>query len=223
MGIYTAGGGRQYKKLEIQDVHQKVNYTVGNTEYPCAIGRQYIDVSKHRECAISPPGHAEENVLVGASRLKRSLVGGCLRCRKPPHARLAVTRDSFRSSHLLHQRHGVKFAKREFACIERHSRADSCCQMSKVALVARTARPWASTRQRPRRACSILQFETYATSTSSGGTGRAATPSRRAITVTTDDGRIDWGDLSTGEKAARTTQQSFNFLLVAAGAAGTVL
>jgi mitochondrial import inner membrane translocase subunit TIM21 len=48
-------------------------------------------------------------------------------------------------------------------------------------------------------------------------------PSRRAITVTTDDGRHAWSDLSTGEKAARSTQQTFNFALVAAGLAGTCL
>jgi mitochondrial import inner membrane translocase subunit TIM21 len=48
-------------------------------------------------------------------------------------------------------------------------------------------------------------------------------PSRRAITVTTDDGRHAWSDLSTGEKAARSTQQTFNFALVAAGAAGCIL
>lgn len=52
-------------------------------------------------------------------------------------------------------------------------------------------------------------------STSSG-------PSRRAITVTTDDGRYNWKELSTGEKAARGTQQTFNFLLVSLGLVGTV-
>lgn len=46
--------------------------------------------------------------------------------------------------------------------------------------------------------------------------------SRRAITVTSDDGRYAWSELSTGEKAARTTQQSFNFLLVGAGVVATV-
>jgi mitochondrial import inner membrane translocase subunit TIM21 len=52
-------------------------------------------------------------------------------------------------------------------------------------------------------------------STSSG-------PSRRAVTVTTDDGRYSWNELSRGEKAARGTQQTFNFLLVSLGLAGTV-
>ena len=57
--------------------------------------------------------------------------------------------------------------------------------------------------------------------TSSSGTGSSGAQ-RRAITVTSDDGRYDWAELSTTEKAARTTQQSFNFLLVAFGAVGTV-
>ncbi|KAF1987442.1 TIM21-domain-containing protein [Aulographum hederae CBS 113979] len=41
--------------------------------------------------------------------------------------------------------------------------------------------------------------------------------SRKAVTVINDDGRVGWKDLSAGEKAARTTQQSFNLLLVLAG------
>ncbi|KAJ9614013.1 mitochondrial import inner membrane translocase subunit tim21 [Cladophialophora chaetospira] len=59
------------------------------------------------------------------------------------------------------------------------------------------------------------QIQSRSASTSSG-------PSRRAITVTTDDGRYDWKELSTGEKAARGTQQTFNFLLVSLGLVGTV-
>lgn len=58
----------------------------------------------------------------------------------------------------------------------------------------------------------------YATQTSTGN----QKPSRRAITVTSDDGRYHWSELSTGEKAARTTQQSFNFVFVTAGAVGVV-
>lgn len=45
---------------------------------------------------------------------------------------------------------------------------------------------------------------------------------RRAITVTSDDGRYDWSELSRGEKAARSTQQTFNFLLISGGAVLTV-
>ena len=60
----------------------------------------------------------------------------------------------------------------------------------------------------------------YATQSNLGSSSK--TSSRRAVTVTSDDGRYDWGELSTGEKAARTTQQTFNLLLVAAGLGGTV-
>ncbi|OCT48367.1 Mitochondrial import inner membrane translocase subunit tim21 [Cladophialophora carrionii] len=56
---------------------------------------------------------------------------------------------------------------------------------------------------------------TRSASTSSG-------PSRRAVTVTSDDGRYNWSELSTGEKAARGTQQTFNFLLVSLGLVGTI-
>lgn len=45
---------------------------------------------------------------------------------------------------------------------------------------------------------------------------------RQRVTVFNDDGRTAWGALSTGEKIARTTQQSFNFTLIAGGAAATV-
>jgi len=66
----------------------------------------------------------------------------------------------------------------------------------------------------------------YATQSSSGSHPKSPNHSSkhlgRAITVTSDDGRYRWDELSTGEKAARTTQQSFNFLLVSAGAVGTV-
>ncbi|RMD42479.1 hypothetical protein DV735_g2644, partial [Chaetothyriales sp. CBS 134920] len=41
--------------------------------------------------------------------------------------------------------------------------------------------------------------------------------------VTSDDGRYSWSELSTGEKAVRSTQQTINFLLVVAGVAGTCL
>jgi import inner membrane translocase subunit TIM21 len=54
-----------------------------------------------------------------------------------------------------------------------------------------------------------ILFRPYATNNT--------TPSRRAVTVTNDDGRVNWTDLSRPEKAARTAQQSFNFLVVAAG------
>lgn len=55
-----------------------------------------------------------------------------------------------------------------------------------------------------------------------GGLGGASGPTRKQITVVSDDGRVRWGDLSTREKAARTTQQSVNFVVVIAGVVMTV-
>ncbi|MCJ1302824.1 hypothetical protein MMC08_005629 [Hypocenomyce scalaris] len=59
----------------------------------------------------------------------------------------------------------------------------------------------------------------YATQNALGGT---AGPSRKQITVASDDGRVRWSDLSTREKAARTTQQTFNFGIILAGMVMTV-
>lgn len=59
----------------------------------------------------------------------------------------------------------------------------------------------------------------YATSATPGSNAK---PTRRSITVTSDDGRYHWSELSTGEKVARSTQQSWNFVFVTAGAVGTV-
>lgn len=57
-------------------------------------------------------------------------------------------------------------------------------------------------------------------------TGRSAsspaTPTRKQVTVVSDDGRVRWQDLSRREKAARTTQQTFNFGLVLSGVVLTV-
>ncbi|KAJ5725638.1 L-galactonate dehydratase [Penicillium malachiteum] len=53
----------------------------------------------------------------------------------------------------------------------------------------------------------------YATQSKSSST----TKKRRNITVLSDDGRYEWGELSGGEKFSRATQQSFNFLIVIAG------
>ncbi|KAF4555527.1 Mitochondrial import inner membrane translocase subunit tim21-like protein [Elsinoe fawcettii] len=52
-----------------------------------------------------------------------------------------------------------------------------------------------------------------ATTTSSS----SPSPKRKSITLTTDTGRVPWTALSPLEKATRSTQQSFNFLLVLAG------
>jgi hypothetical protein len=42
------------------------------------------------------------------------------------------------------------------------------------------------------------------------------------VTAFNDDGRVAWGDLTAREKAARTTQQTFNFSFIVLGAALTV-
>ena len=50
----------------------------------------------------------------------------------------------------------------------------------------------------------------------------ASASRRRAVTVINDTGRVPWKQLTLGEKAARSTQQTFNFGLVLLGAAATV-
>ena len=60
----------------------------------------------------------------------------------------------------------------------------------------------------------------YATSNSLAGTTKSS--SRKQVTIGNDDGRVPWGELSAGEKAARTTQQTINFGVVLAGAVGLV-
>lgn len=47
-------------------------------------------------------------------------------------------------------------------------------------------------------------------------------PPRKSITLTGDTGRVHWNALSPGEKVVRTTQQSFNFVVVAIGVIATV-
>lgn len=61
----------------------------------------------------------------------------------------------------------------------------------------------------------------YATQT---GLGKSQSPGprRRGVTPFNDDGRVPWTQLSKGEKAARATQQSFNFGLILAGLGLTV-
>ncbi|EKG17397.1 Mitochondrial inner membrane translocase complex subunit Tim21 [Macrophomina phaseolina MS6] len=60
----------------------------------------------------------------------------------------------------------------------------------------------------------------YATQGGLGGASKSSS-TRRQITVANDDGRVRWGDLTAGEKVARSTQQSFNFLVVIAGILAT--
>ncbi|KAI7971067.1 hypothetical protein EIK77_007183 [Talaromyces pinophilus] len=60
----------------------------------------------------------------------------------------------------------------------------------------------------------------YATQSSLGGNGSG--PTRKQISVMSDDGRYRWSELSGKEKVARATQQSFNFVIVIVGVVMTV-
>ncbi|GAQ43327.1 mitochondrial import inner membrane translocase subunit Tim21 [Aspergillus niger] len=60
-------------------------------------------------------------------------------------------------------------------------------------------------------AASSLSLRKYATT-------QGAAPKRRNVTVLSDDGRYEWGELSGREKVARATQQSVNFVVIIAGA-----
>ncbi|KAK7733603.1 mitochondrial import inner membrane translocase subunit tim21 [Botryosphaeria dothidea] len=53
-----------------------------------------------------------------------------------------------------------------------------------------------------------------------GGASKSSS-TRRQVTVANDDGHVRWGDLTAGEKVARSTQQSFNFLVVIVGILAT--
>ena len=59
----------------------------------------------------------------------------------------------------------------------------------------------------------------YATQSSLGG---SPTASRKQVTVINDDGRVEWTELTTKEKIARTTQQTFNLGLILTGVLMTV-
>lgn len=67
--------------------------------------------------------------------------------------------------------------------------------------------------------CSAVR-RSYATANSLGEARKI--PSRKPVTVLSDDGQVPWKDLSRGEAAARTTQQTINFGVVLAGVVGTV-
>lgn len=56
----------------------------------------------------------------------------------------------------------------------------------------------------------------------SRGYASQAEVSRRQVTIANDDGKVQWSQLSTKEKAARTTQQTVNFGVVIVGAVMTV-
>ena len=56
----------------------------------------------------------------------------------------------------------------------------------------------------------------------SKGLKAGGSSSRKQVTIRNDDGGVEWGDLTVGEKAARTTQQTFNFGVILVGLAMTV-
>lgn len=60
----------------------------------------------------------------------------------------------------------------------------------------------------------IQSYRSYATQESLGS---SSSSSRKQITVVNDDGKVAWKELSVREKAARTTQQTFNFSVVLTG------
>ncbi|KAI1079219.1 import inner membrane translocase subunit tim-21, mitochondrial [Whalleya microplaca] len=62
----------------------------------------------------------------------------------------------------------------------------------------------------------VLAHRSYATQHGLGANNSAASK-RKAVTPFNDDGYVPWHELSTGEKASRATQQSFNFGLVIMG------
>lgn len=67
----------------------------------------------------------------------------------------------------------------------------------------------------------VKQTQIRAATTSSLPNG-SKPPPRRAVTVVSDTGRVPWKELSVGEKAARTTQQSMNLGIVLLGVGMTV-
>ncbi|KAG6041381.1 mitochondrial import inner membrane translocase subunit tim21 [Claviceps citrina] len=64
--------------------------------------------------------------------------------------------------------------------------------------------------------CAARQDHSYATQTNPGS-GRTLSPKRRSVTPFNDDGYVPWKELSVAEKAARATQQTFNFGIVLVG------
>ncbi|PKY02869.1 TIM21-domain-containing protein [Aspergillus campestris IBT 28561] len=88
-------------------------------------------------------------------------------------------------------------------------------QASRVLLL----RPAAASTRFPRTADLARSYATYRDM----GQQPGATPSprRRNVTVLSDDGRYEWGELSGREKVARATQQSVNFAVILVGAALT--
>ena len=69
------------------------------------------------------------------------------------------------------------------------------------------------------RLCSASIVCAYSTQS---GLGRAPVASRKQVTVTNDDGRVNWRELTVREKAARTTQKTFHLGIILTGLVMTV-
>lgn len=89
-----------------------------------------------------------------------------------------------------------------------------------TAAAARFPQQLLSTRIVRRQCLAYITHRFYATSNILAKITK--TSSRKQVTIGNDDGRVPWGQLSTREKAARTTQQTFNFGVILAGAIGLV-
>jgi len=75
-----------------------------------------------------------------------------------------------------------------------------------------------------RRCTARVAFSTsrHSRATQSSTNSPPPQPTRRSVTVTNDTGVVRWSELSPGEKAARTVQQSFNLSVVVVGVLLTV-
>src|SRR5690242_16180866 len=137
--------------------------------------------------------------------------------RRPPPA---VAR---RTSQLHLRGSSVKLQQRRI-----HAATATMAALYKPTEAISLLRPWlllpriqpSSTTRRTRAAFSTTR-KTQATEPTFPGSP-IPQPSRKSITLTGDTGRVRWTELSPGEKVVRTTQQSFNLIVVAIGVIATV-
>ncbi|KAK3209525.1 hypothetical protein GRF29_69g2082610, partial [Pseudopithomyces chartarum] len=73
----------------------------------------------------------------------------------------------------------------------------------------------------PRKPLARAAFSTSRPTLASPSSTPPPQPTRRSVTVTNDTGAVRWSDLSPGEKASRTVQQSMNLSIVLVGIAMT--
>jgi hypothetical protein len=72
---------------------------------------------------------------------------------------------------------------------------------------------------RPSRATTFRVLRAYS---NQGAPSSSAVPTRKQITIVSDDGRVQWGALSTREKVTRTAQKTFHLGIVLTGLVMTV-